>query len=164
MSPTQGCVVVAAILLTAALGAPRGARAGPKFDCGKGVEVIFCPLRIPAFVIQARLDFAEAVMDHGENVAFGILDGINFYGELVNEMADRITTTEALIVDVAEDLLPGVILARTLERGVANLSDRGGDDLLPHAILDANSLVIRQQTLRRPQRPDLTRHRAQQVE
>lgn len=155
MSLTQECVVVALGLLMAAVRAPQAAWAGPKFDCGHGAEVIFCPLRIPAFVIQARLDFAEAVMNHGETVALGMLEGFNFYGQLVGEMADRITVTEALIVDVAEDLIPGVILARTLERGVANLTDRGGDDLLPRAILDADSVVIRQQARPRAKAPVL---------
>jgi len=126
-----------------------------RLDCGRGVEVVFCPLRIPAMVIQAHLDFARAVMDHGETVALGVLEGVNYYGQLISQMADRITVTEALIVDVAEDLLPGVILARTLERGVANLTDRGGDDLLPRAILDSNAVIIRQQALKRPSRPVL---------
>jgi len=138
---------------------PQDARAGPKFDCGRGVEVVFCPLRIPAFVIQARLDFAEAVMNHGETVALGMLEGFNFYGQLVGEMGDRIVTTEALIVDVAEDLLPGVILARSVERTVAGITDRGGDELLPRAILDANSLIVRQQSIKRAQRPDLLGNR-----
>ena len=131
------------------------AHAGPSFDCGHGVDVLFCPLRVPAFVIQARLDFAEAVMNHGESVALGILDSTNFYGQLVGEMADRVVTTEALIVDVAEDLLPGVILARTVERAVENKTNPGGDELLPRAILDANSLIVRQQSINRAQRPDL---------
>jgi len=137
------------------MGGPQTARAGPKFDCGHGVGVIFCPLRIPAFVIQARLDFAEAVMNHNETLALGMLEGANFYGQLVGEMADRIATTEALIVDVAEDLLPGVILARSLQQTVNNLTGGGGDDLLPRAILDANSLIVRQQSLKRAERPDL---------
>jgi len=145
---------VASIFLVV-MGWPNVVQAGPKLDCGHGVEVIFCPLRIPAFVIQAHLDFAETVMNHGETVALGMLEGFNFYGQLVGEMGDRIVTTEALIVDVAEDLLPGVILARSVERAVANSTDGGGDELLPRAILDANSLIVRQQSIRRAQRPDL---------
>ena len=153
--------MAAVFLLLVVMGWPPVAQAGPKFDCGKGVEVVFCPLRIPAFAIQAHLDFAEAVMNHGETVALGMLEGINFYGQLVGEMGDRIVTTEALVVDVAEDLLPGVILARTVERAVANSTGRGGDELLPRAILDANSLIVRQQSIKRAERPDILGKRNQ---
>jgi len=90
-----------------------------------------------------------------------MLEGINFYGQLVGEMGDRIVTTEALVVDVAEDLLPGVILARTVERAVANSTGRGGDELLPRAILDANSLIVRQQSIKRAERPDILGKRNQ---
>ncbi len=156
MSWLRMVAAAVACILLVVMGWPRAARAGPKFDCGHGVGVIFCPLRIPAFVIQARLDFAEAVMNHGETVALGMLEGVNFYGQLIGEMGDRIVTTEALVVDVAEDLIPGVIVARAVGKGIVNLTAHGnGGDLLPTAILDTNSLVVRQQSTQRAQPPDL---------
>jgi len=149
--------VVAASLFLGVVVELRVAQAESKFDfnCGKGAELLFCPLRVPAFIVEGRIALIEQAMNHGETVALGMLEGFNFYGQLVGEMADRIVTTQALIVDVAEDLLPGVILARTLERAVANKTDRGGDELLPRAILDSNALIVRQQSLKRAERPDL---------
>jgi len=163
MSLLRMVSTAAASIFLVVMGWPNAVQAGPKLDCGHGVEVIFCPLRIPSFVIQAHLDFAEAVMNHGETVALGILEGGNFYGQLIGEMGDRIVTTEALIVDVAEDLIPGVILARSVGKGIVNLTAPGsGGDLLPTAILDTNSLVVRQQSTQRAQPPDLLGRRRKQ--
>ncbi len=147
-------VSLGALLLTAMAATPVRAEP-PKLDCGHGFEVLFCPLKIPAFVVEARYDLVFDFMDHGERIAYAVLDGINFFGEQIGVMADRIDTTEALIVDVAEDLLPGVILARTVQRLVENVTAPGTDELLPRAILDANSLILKQQSLKRPVRPNL---------
>lgn len=141
-----------AFLLTSALMAtPAIAADQPKIDCGKGLEALFCPLKVPALIVEGRIFLAAEMMERMERVAYPMLDGINFYGQLVGEMADRVILTEGLIVDVAEDLIPGVILARTLERAVDNASGGSGDSI-GGPTTDIDSLLVRQ-TPSRAKRP-----------
>lgn len=98
----------------------------PRIDCGKGLEALFCPLKVPGFIVEGRVFLAAEFMERGERIAYATLDGINFYGQLVGEMADRIVVTEGLVVDVAEDLLPGPILLRALDRALTDNGNGGG--------------------------------------
>jgi hypothetical protein len=101
---------------------PAAAADPPHFDCGKGLGVLFCPLKIPAFIIEGQVFLAAEFMERGERIAYPTLDSINFFGQLISETTDRIIITEGLIVNVTEDLLPGVVLTRTIERAVGSVT------------------------------------------
>jgi hypothetical protein len=83
-------------------------------------------LKVPGFIVQGQVFLASEFLERGERIAYATLDGINFYGQLVGETADRIVVTEGLIVDVAEDLLPGPILLRALDRALTDDGNSGG--------------------------------------
>jgi hypothetical protein len=123
-APAHG--LVAFFILMALCAGPAAAADPPHLDCGKGLEAVFCPLKVPGFIVEGRVFLASEFMERGERIAYATLDGINFYGQLVGEMADRVVLTEGLIVDVAEDLLPGAVLVRALERSLASNGDNGG--------------------------------------
>lgn len=130
MSCTTGAhiEVLLPLFVVIAMGAgPAAAADPPRIDCGKGFEALFCPLKVPGFIVEGRVFLAAEFMERGERIAYATLDGINFYGQLVQETADRILITEGLIVDVAEDLLPGVVLSRTVDRAVASVTGDGGN-------------------------------------
>jgi len=118
--------LVACLLTAVLLATPATAADPPRIDCGKGIEALFCPLKIPAFIVEGRVFLASEFLERGERIAYATLDGINFYGQLVGEMADRVVVTEGLIVDVAEDLLPGPILLRGLDRALTDNGNSGG--------------------------------------
>jgi len=142
---------LAAFLLAAVLLAtPAMAADPPHFDCGKGLAVLFCPLKVPAFIVEGQVFLASEFLERGERIAYPTLDGINFYGELVGEMADRVVVTEGLIVDVAEDLLPGPILLRALDRALTDNGNSGGTGI---AARSSATEDILQETRPRASRP-----------
>jgi hypothetical protein len=136
-------VVVALVAALAIWASPAGAADPPHLDCGKGWEALFCPLRVPGFIVEGRVFLASEFMERGERVAYATLEGINFYGQLVGDFGDRIILTEGLVVDVAEDIVPGVILARSLERAIAHATD-SGDLGIGGPTTDIDSLIVRQ--------------------
>lgn len=117
-----------ALLLASSVAAtPASAADPPHFDCGKGLGVLLCPLKVPAFIVEGQVFLAAEFLERGERIAYPTLDGINFFGQLIEETADRILITEGLVVDVAEDLLPGVVLSRSLERVVISVTGNAGN-------------------------------------
>jgi len=121
---------VAAFLLASGLFVTSASAADPpRINCGKGLEILLCPLKVPAFIVEGQVFLASEFLERGERIAYPTLDGINFFGQLVGEMADRVVVTEGLIVDVAEDLLPGPILLRALDRALTDDGNSGGNGI-----------------------------------
>ena len=114
--------LVALLLASLVAVAPARAADPPVFDCGKGLGQLFCPLKVPGFIVQGQVFLVSEFMERGERIAYPTLDGINFFGQLISETTDRIIITEGLIVNVTEDLLPGVVLTRTIERAVGSVT------------------------------------------
>jgi len=119
-------VLLSLFVIMAMCVGPALAADPPRIDCGKGIGVLFCPLKVPGFIVEGRVFLASEFLERGERIAYATLDGINFYGQLVGEMADRVVVTEGLIVDVAEDLLPGPILLRAFDRALTDNGNSGG--------------------------------------
>jgi len=142
--------LVALLLVSLVAATPASAADPPHFDCGKGLAVVFCPLKVPAFIVEGQVFLASEFLERGERIAYPTLDGINFFGELVGEMADRVVVTEGLIVDVAEDLLPGPILLRALDRA---LTDNGNSAAVGIAARSSATEDILKETRPRTTRP-----------
>jgi len=142
--------LAAFLLAVVLLATPATAADPPRIDCGKGLEALFCPLKVPAFIVQGQVFLASEFLERGERIAYPTLDGINFFGQLVGEMADRVVVTEGLIVDVAEDLLPGPILLRALDRALSDNGNSGGTGI---AARSSATEDILQETRPRASRP-----------
>ena len=141
--------VFLSLVIVAMCAAPAAAADPPHFDCGNGWKALFCPLKVPGFIVEGQVFLASEFMERGERIAYPTLEGINFFGQLISETTDRIIITEGLIVNVTEDLLPGVVVARTIERAVGSVT--GNANTVGVRTSATGDLLT--QTRPRPERP-----------